>query len=916
MMRLGFETVLWGRRIDDLDHLLEVLSACGYEGVEFGQSHRDIYIRVHGRAQPIGTFQKLKERLDRHKLELIGLVGGTLAERKAFCGADRSAYLYIDAWTRECDEALADSSPFTLALHPHWFLPLRRIKDADDILREKGHSHLKLVVDTAHNFIAEDDPVAAVENHFSELASVHIKNWKPDFGRWSHRYANGFCPPSEGIVPTTEVMEKLHSLNYGGWVIMEQDHFEISRERTALICAEWAANWAGKCFRKFKPDKPQVLVFEKKFHETAFQEIKHHAQDALIASELASAPTRGPDYFYPLAAKLFRRDFQAAALKLWSYNHQTEQFCLLAASMAESLPNDCSVLQGRRSSLLGPVVDASRPTIHDLSDPATQTVFGGRDKDFRDVVLARNVHWMLTVPVFNSANPHHLRYLMTAYVERDPRVRGADGRPSPPLGSPPVETPNKTVSYPPCWDLSEDERRAAEHNASLLAVWADYLTDEMCSAAAGATSHLCGEHKAGVNSFVTALLNFLVKRFDCENATLFLVDDSRTRLEPAGDTEERIEWLPQFPKGQRFYTKQDGMTGKTWRERAMVLTTDSGTAKGHAKNSRTGKDEGKRRELLTAPLARRGGELLGVVRLHNKHPRQHAPSATAFTDDDAAKLDAVVQVALPHLDLLIMQRRQAFALTRMAHELQNPLIGIRGAADWLRERLKEQGIKDLKAYLGADYVDDILSYQELMSRLVQSADLFGATIGELKPNVQRVELATSVVMPVVKQLRPLLKKNSLSENRIHVAQFQGTIPWLEVDRLMFQQVFFNLFVNAIKYHDGADSFRLRVKVGVEGDPKKPEHYIIEIEDDGIGLDVAEKDGEAMFLPGVRGANVTQFKDATGTGVGLAVVRAVIDAHCGSVRFTSLRKPTCVTIKLPGALRQMSPKLIRTMQKRT
>ena len=91
-------------------------------------------------------------------------------------------------------------------------------------------------------------------------------------------------------------------------------------------------------------------------------------------------------------------------------------------------------------------------------------------------------------------------------------------------------------------------------------------------------------------------------------------------------------------------------------------------------------------------------------------------------------------------------------------------------------------------------------------------------------------------LPVVKQLRPLLKQYRISEERIHVAQFQGTIPWLTVDRLMFQQVFFNLFVNAIKYHDGAENFRLEVKVSLEGNLKSPDFYVIEVEDDGIGLD--------------------------------------------------------------------------------
>lgn len=44
-MKIGFGTVLWGRRIDDLDYMLRVIKACGYKGVEFAQHHHQIFVR-------------------------------------------------------------------------------------------------------------------------------------------------------------------------------------------------------------------------------------------------------------------------------------------------------------------------------------------------------------------------------------------------------------------------------------------------------------------------------------------------------------------------------------------------------------------------------------------------------------------------------------------------------------------------------------------------------------------------------------------------------------------------------------------------------------------------------------------------------------------------------------------------------
>ncbi len=879
MMRLGFQTVVWGRRIDDLDGLLAVVAACGYEGVEFGQNHRDIYVRENGTARPVGTLQSLKERLHAHGLELIGLVGGTLEERMAFCGNDRSAYLYIDSWTDACDQALEPPNPFTLALHPHWFMPVRKLKHVDARLEKVSSHNLKVIIDTAHAIVAEDDPVAAVKKYqaLGLLAAVHIKDWKPDYGRWSHRYAHGFCPPGEGIVPVEKVMETLHKIGFNGWVILEQDHFEVSREHAAFTCAFWATKWAGKYFRAFSPKAEQVAELEKKRHRSLFQaSAGQMLQEVQMARQFASAPVRGPDVFYPLAVRLLRSAFEAEAVMLWSYNPFTDELYMLAASLAEYLPQAFKVRYDRKNSLTGSVVESSRVLCHDLSDKGIQSQF-----DDQELLRKLKSRWMITVPVFNSSNAHHIRYILNVFVERELPVRHGE--------------------------MAEDECRWAEHYADLISVWADYLTDEMCSASAGATAHLCGEVRNGVVPFVNALMHHLERLFHCEKATIWLVDESQTRLEPVGEARSRIEWDKDVPESEHYYLEGEGMTGRTWKEREMQFSNEAHKGRSFELTTLD------RRECLAAPLARRGGNLIGVVRLHNRISRGVGHTSTAFTDDDAARLDAIIQTALPHLDLLINQRRQSFALTRLAHELQNPLVGITGAADFLRERLKERRITDLKSEFGADYIDDIFSYQALMSRLVDNVNLFGAIIDELKPKFERTDLATRVLIPVRNQLKALLKKHRLPDDRIHIAQFQGVIPWLEVDRLMFQQVFFNLLVNAIKYNDGADSFRVDVRVGVEGEPKNPTSYVIEVEDWGIGLDKGDEKGETMFLAGVRGKLSSQHRDVAGMGIGLAIVKAVISVHCGTVEFSSPREPTRVTIRLPGALRHMSPKMNRLQQ---
>lgn len=67
-MRFGFETVIWGRRIYDLELALEQIAACGYEGVEFSQAPADLLVRdssiVRG-WRPVGSIGELTRLLEK-----------------------------------------------------------------------------------------------------------------------------------------------------------------------------------------------------------------------------------------------------------------------------------------------------------------------------------------------------------------------------------------------------------------------------------------------------------------------------------------------------------------------------------------------------------------------------------------------------------------------------------------------------------------------------------------------------------------------------------------------------------------------------------------------------------------------------------------------------------------------------------
>ena len=908
-MKIGFHTVLWGRRIDDLDYMLDVIAACGYRGVELAQHHQQVFLRKQDGSgiRPLRDIDELLEHLRRRNLTLIGMVAGTLTERVKFLGDYKKAYLYLDRWPeKEVEEALKQG--FTLAIHPHWLMPVRRLKQAlDTIDHYKAGPYAKqvrLLLDTAHILIADDDPEKTVLRHFGKLAGVHLKNWKPDYGRWSHRYAHGFCPPEEGIVPVKDVMKALHFRSYDGWLIMEQDFFDIAREQTALHCAEWLHREGAQLGINIKPDAPavrelqsqlRVHPFFEEFGKSGVEEYViecingKRSPESLFKAPFTAAALSGPlselllgrlltrcvahkpvpSDFYSIVSTTIRSLLGSQCVKVWSYNPlvgKCAEFYLLGIDAPEFPTSEGKTIITEEESLAGKVLSHPSVSQYDLREEKFASFVA--DKDWLEQ-LRNKAPWLLVLPVFNTSNPHQLRYLITS-ASREPLLK-----------------PTSFESY----DMDASLERLGQLDAIswIMAYWADYLTDEICSAAAGHTNHLCGKNNQNVTAFVDVLVAYLEDTFQCNQVTLFLEDITGKRLEPIGSSRQKVDWNNNPP--HYSIENRDALTWKAWQEREMVFSSKA--IEGRARELRSPDDQ--RNEILFAPLVRRTGHCHGVVRLHNKR-QPNLSVSSMFTDDDAAKLDAIIQTALPHLELLKMQEQQIQSLARMVHEFQAPLVAIRGAVDLMQTDLKEIN-RAPEDFFRRDYLDDVLKWTELMGRLTRNARIFAGGSETLRP--RRTHLLSEVVMPVLRQIRPLVPDGMRFDS--HQEELQ-TIPPLFIDRNQMQQVFFNLLSNSIKYHKATDLIKVRISGGRVGSS-----YTVFFEDWGTGID--ESDREEIFQPGYRSQKAAL--STTGQGLGLYVVRSIIEAHEGTILVRNCRNPTLFEINLPQRLRHGPPDTSQT-----
>jgi signal transduction histidine kinase len=266
-----------------------------------------------------------------------------------------------------------------------------------------------------------------------------------------------------------------------------------------------------------------------------------------------------------------------------------------------------------------------------------------------------------------------------------------------------------------------------------------------------------------------------------------------------------------------------------------------------------------------------------------------------FTDDDAAVLDAIIQAALPYLELLTFQERQLSAVTRMAHEFQVPMVAIRAAVDYMQHTLRSKSI-NVKELFGEDYLGDVLNWSGIMGRLANSARIFAAGAGSVDLRPIRTKLKSEVVAPAVHQVNELLRDHGFDVSSILFTDF-ADLPALWIDRHQFQQVFFNLLSNSIKY---ADRGRLKVKIDAG---RHGSAFMIWFQDWGPGIEAGSE--ELIFQPGYRSRDALR-RDVSGQGIGLGVVRSIVEAHGGRIRLASNCQPTTFEIALPSSLQQNPP----------
>jgi len=205
----------------------------------------------------------------------------------------------------------------------------------------------------------------------------------------------------------------------------------------------------------------------------------------------------------------------------------------------------------------------------------------------------------------------------------------------------------------------------------------------------------------------------------------------------------------------------------------------------------------------------------------------------------------------------------------VAHEVRNPLGGIKGFASLLQRDLEDQPkLKQLATYIieGTDslnkLVTNVLKYSRPVQTTIKSTDIV-KLVREISQHIQ----ADACLSPNLKI-------------EVQTALESLNVP---LDISMFKSALMNLIVNAIQAIPNSGSITLKIETEMD-------QALVRVIDTGVGI--ADENMKKLFSPFFT-------TKATGNGFGLAEVDQVVRAHGGSIEVTSvINKGSTFTIKIP------------------
>ncbi len=234
-------------------------------------------------------------------------------------------------------------------------------------------------------------------------------------------------------------------------------------------------------------------------------------------------------------------------------------------------------------------------------------------------------------------------------------------------------------------------------------------------------------------------------------------------------------------------------------------------------------------------------------------------------------LDAQLKVAREER-LAEQQQVNRDLVRNLAHEIKNPLGGIRGSAQLLERELDDPQWREYTQVIIAE-ADRL---QDLMNRLLNSHRMMHPTVVNVHDVLERVLRLIQAEFPAIIMRR----------------DYDISLPQLTADREQLIQAVLNISRNAAQALKGEGIVTLRTRAARQVTLAKRRHKLaleLQVIDNGPGI--SEDIRDKIFYPLVSGRE-------GGTGLGLSIAQSFVEQHQGTIELESEPGRTCFTILLP------------------
>ena len=295
------------------------------------------------------------------------------------------------------------------------------------------------------------------------------------------------------------------------------------------------------------------------------------------------------------------------------------------------------------------------------------------------------------------------------------------------------------------------------------------------------------------------------------------------------------------------------------------------------------------KSYLIVPLLARGRALGTISLVSTSIARRYGQDDLALARDIARRAALAVDHARIYDEVQKANRLKDEFLATLSHELRTPLTAMLGWMQMLRKHSFDGQSLDYA-------LDTIERNARAQSQIIEDIlDVSNIIRGKLKLNIQQVALS-EVLEAAINSVRPAAEAKAI-EIEISIENSIGRISG-DSDRL--QQAIWNLLANAIKFTARGGRVKVHLKHAENGKPASTQtvkDVEITVSDTGQGIN-------REFLPHVfepfRQADGSSTREHGGLGLGLALVRHLVEMHGGTVEAHSsgAGQGATFTIRLP------------------